>query len=66
MYLCICNAIREREVDGLLDSGAARTVADVYRSLGKQPQCGCCASAIRDRVKTFTGGTGATLPVAAE
>ncbi|MEQ9640983.1 MAG: (2Fe-2S)-binding protein [Alphaproteobacteria bacterium] len=66
MYLCICNAIRESEVDGLVAGGGARTVGDVYRALGKQPQCGSCASAVRDRVKSITGNTAATLPVAAE
>ncbi len=66
MYLCICNAIREREVDGLVAEGDARTVSDVYRALGKQPQCGSCASAIRDRVKAVTGESVPTLPIAAE
>lgn len=66
MYLCICNAIRERDVESLLHQGQARTVSDVFRHLDKEPQCGACACAVRDRVKAWTGEIGAVLPVAAE
>jgi bacterioferritin-associated ferredoxin len=66
MYLCICNAIRERDVEGLLHQGLARTVSDVFRHLDKEPQCGSCACAVRDRLKAWTGEVGTALPVAAE
>lgn len=66
MYLCICNAIREREVDGLLGQGAARTVSDVFRHLNKEPQCGSCACTVRDRLKAHHGQVGAAMPIAAE
>jgi len=49
MYICICNAIREREVDAAVRAGARRP-ADVFRSCGKSPQCGTCACDMRDRI----------------
>lgn len=66
MYLCICNAIRERDVDGLLHQGRTRTVADVFRHLEKEPQCGSCACALRDRLKHHHGRADDALPIAAE
>lgn len=41
MYVCICNAIRDREIaDAAL--GSAPTVAEVFRRVGRRPQCGKC------------------------
>ncbi|MCK9543279.1 MAG: (2Fe-2S)-binding protein [Novosphingobium sp.] len=41
MYVCICNAIRDHELED-----AAKKVRgkahDVYRALGCMPQCGQC------------------------
>jgi bacterioferritin-associated ferredoxin len=66
MYLCICNAIRERHVDVLLEQGSVRTVSEVFRHLGKTPQCGSCAATVRERLQRWTGRVGAPLPTAAE
>ena len=49
MYLCICRAIREREVDAAVRAGA-RKPADVFRACGKNPQCGTCACDMRERI----------------
>jgi bacterioferritin-associated ferredoxin len=49
MYICICTAIREREVDAAVRAGARRP-ADVFRACGKSPQCGTCACDMRDRI----------------
>ena len=49
MYLCICRAIREREVDAAVRAGARRPV-DVFRACGQSPQCGGCASDMRERI----------------
>ncbi len=41
MYICICNAIREKDLR--LAARTCRGDADaVYESLGKRPQCGQC------------------------
>jgi bacterioferritin-associated ferredoxin len=49
MYLCICRAIRERDVDAAVRAGARRP-ADVFRACGKSPQCGTCACDLRERI----------------
>jgi bacterioferritin-associated ferredoxin len=49
MYLCICRAIREREVDAAVRAGARRPV-DVFRACGKSPQCGGCTPELRKRI----------------
>ncbi|MDP2334593.1 MAG: hypothetical protein Q8M19_28275 [Reyranella sp.] len=49
MYLCICQAIRERDVDAAVRAGA-RKPSDVFRACGKSPQCGTCACDKRERI----------------
>jgi bacterioferritin-associated ferredoxin len=49
MYLCVCRAIREREVDAAVRAGAHRPV-DIFRACGKSPQCGGCAPELRKRI----------------
>jgi bacterioferritin-associated ferredoxin len=49
MYLCICRAIRERDVDAAVRAGARRPV-DVFRACGQSPQCGGCAGDLRQRI----------------
>ncbi len=49
MYLCICQAIRERDVDAAIRAGA-RKPSDVFRACGKNPQCGSCACDLRQRI----------------
>ncbi|WP_448657362.1 (2Fe-2S)-binding protein [Sphingomonas sp. CJ99] len=41
MIVCVCNAIRETEVEQVARMGAC-TVAQAYRALGKQAKCGQC------------------------
>ena len=54
MYLCICRAIRERDVDAAVRAGARRP-ADVFRACGKSPQCGTCACDLRERIAQTIG-----------
>ena len=49
MYLCICRAIRERDVDAAVRAGA-RKPSEVFRACGKSPQCGTCACDLRERI----------------
>jgi bacterioferritin-associated ferredoxin len=49
MYICICRAIRERDVDAAVRAGARRP-ADVFRACGKSAQCGSCACDMRQRI----------------
>jgi bacterioferritin-associated ferredoxin len=41
MVVCICNAIRERDVREAA-RGGARSACQAYRALGRQPKCGQC------------------------
>ena len=42
MYICICNAITERQVQSAVADGAA-TMSDLQGQLGVATCCGCCA-----------------------
>ncbi len=64
MYVCICNALREREVGAAIRDGA-RTAGQVYRSLGCTPRCGKCVTTVRDLLGTGRPSDAAPL-VAAE
>ncbi|WP_077069111.1 (2Fe-2S)-binding protein [Bordetella pertussis] len=43
MYICICNAVTERQVRACVDAGAA-TLGDLQFELGVATCCGCCAA----------------------
>ena len=42
MYVCICNAISDKEVRGAIALGA-RSLADLAATLGVATRCGRCA-----------------------
>ena len=46
MVVCVCNAIREREVREAARDGAT-SACQAYRALGRQPKCGQCVSFAR-------------------
>lgn len=62
MYLCICTAIRERDVDAAVRAGA-RKPSDVFRACGKSPQCGTCACDLRERIAQTIAADEARQPV---
>jgi len=41
MYVCICNALRDKDLAEAARADA-RSVADVFRRCGRRPQCGKC------------------------
>jgi len=43
MYICICNAVTERQVRACVDAGAA-SLGDLQFELGVASCCGCCAA----------------------
>lgn len=47
MYVCICNAVRETEIEQVI-AGGVRDVDEVYEALDIEPQCGTCRSYIRE------------------
>jgi len=46
MYLCICNAITDRQARS--HRGASCSVAAFYRALGVKPKCGKCVPLVRE------------------
>ena len=42
MFICICNAITERQVQAAVAEGAS-TLSDLQGQLGVAACCGCCA-----------------------
>ena len=42
MYICVCNAVTERQVRACVDAGAT-SLCDLQFELGVASCCGCCA-----------------------
>jgi len=47
MYICVCNAITERQVRACVAAGA-RTLGDLQFELGVASCCGCCAQTAQE------------------
>jgi len=47
MYICLCNAITEREIRGCVEEGA-RTMRELESCLGVGATCGKCKPAARE------------------
>ena len=47
MYVCLCNAITDRDFRAHAADESC-TVATVYRSLGTKPKCGKCVPLVRE------------------
>ena len=47
MYVCVCNAVTEREVGEAIDGGA-RTRSEVTRACGAGGDCGSCHKQIEE------------------
>lgn len=41
MFICVCNALREKEMSAAIEQGAGCAL-DIYKSLGCAPKCGRC------------------------
>lgn len=59
MYVCLCNALTDRDVRQHI-GGAACSVSMVYRACGCAPQCGKCVpfvlQMLREHGETPTSG----------
>jgi len=47
MYVCICNAVTERQVNEAIDAGAT-TIKALSRQLGVGTQCGTCVGCAKE------------------
>ena len=46
MYVCVCRAVTERQIDDAVRAGAL-TLKDLRRELGVASECGQCAATAR-------------------
>lgn len=42
MYVCVCHALRERDVRRIIQEEGACTPADIFRAAEAEPCCGRC------------------------
>lgn len=54
MYICICNALRDRDLASAADG--ARGVSEVFRRCGQRPQCGKCVPDVVRMVEAAAQG----------
>ena len=50
MFVCICNAYRDRDIAAAARKGA-RSAEEAYEALGSGPNCGCCLDAAEEIVR---------------
>ncbi len=50
MIICLCNAISDKLINKVINSGA-KTVLQVYRACECKPQCGSCSDYIKGALK---------------
>jgi bacterioferritin-associated ferredoxin len=56
MYICICNAVSDRDIRRCVQQGNARSMRDLRRELGVTTQCCQCAKAARGVLKEALAG----------
>jgi bacterioferritin-associated ferredoxin len=54
MYVCVCQAVTDRQIREAAQSGA-RTLKDLRRDLGVTRDCGRCASCARECLREAHG-----------
>jgi bacterioferritin-associated ferredoxin len=47
MYVCICNAVTDRQIQSHCECRGDTTVAALYRTLGVKLQCGKCVPSVK-------------------
>ncbi len=65
MFLSLCRAISDRDVEALAHAGAC-TVARVSKAKDTWPNCGSCIHHIRDALDEAQAGCPAEMEVAAD
>jgi bacterioferritin-associated ferredoxin len=54
MYVCVCRAVTEKEVEAAIDGGA-QTIAQVTAACDAGGDCGACRGMIADMIDEKTG-----------
>jgi bacterioferritin-associated ferredoxin len=55
MYICLCNALTERQVRQAAASCNDGSPLGVYRACGTQPRCGKCVPMVKDILRNLSG-----------
>jgi bacterioferritin-associated ferredoxin len=55
MYICLCNALTEAQIEGAVADGACRP-REVYAACGCRAQCGGCTRTILGIVREAAAG----------
>jgi bacterioferritin-associated ferredoxin len=55
MYICLCNAVTERQIREVVDRGA-RSLDEVKRCLPVATRCGCCEESARELIEARAAG----------
>jgi len=55
MYVCICNALTEKDVRAAVDGGA-RSAAEVFGRFGARAQCGYCVADMQGILRPCEAG----------
>jgi bacterioferritin-associated ferredoxin len=63
MYVCICNGHRDRDIREAAKTGL-KCAREVYRHLGKPPQCGRCLVLATQMIEEVHRSGGAPEPEA--
>lgn len=50
MYVCVCNALREADVQEVAAENPDATAEEIYALLGVEPDCGNCLDFARELV----------------
>ena len=65
MYVCICNALKEKQLAAAAGNDV-RSVAEVFRRCGSRPQCGKCLPDVAQMIEDARGSHGVSQAIAAE
>ncbi|MEM7217626.1 MAG: (2Fe-2S)-binding protein [Pseudomonadota bacterium] len=56
MYVCLCNAVTDRQITAAIGRGA-QDVTDVVRELGVGTNCGTCLEYAQELIESHKQGT---------
>lgn len=65
MYVCICNALRDKEIKAVAGDNA-RTVAEVFNRCGSRPRCGKCLPDVAEMIENARSIETSANTIAAE
>lgn len=51
MYVCVCHAVTDKQIEYAVHQGSVKTVRDLQQQYGVGTQCGRCACEARDIIR---------------